>query len=130
MSNKTWYSDTRLVEDLFKKLIQTGYLINIGIYAANCVGKERIEKDEELQRIQRVFRSTLLTQENLSMVSGIQDNSSRKRPCSSSNTGPRKAKKIHTKRLSGKIIAKKTTHQKRKLDSNIRKGCAHTRLRK
>lgn len=110
-------------------MIQAAYVINIGIYAANCVGNERIRKDEELQRIQRVFRSTLLSQENLSMISGIQQNSSRKRPSSSTNTGPAKAKKNQTIRLSGREIAIKSTNKKRQIDSKIRKGSSHTRLR-
>ena len=118
-----------MTQDLFKKLIQAGYLINIGIYAVNSVGQERKRKDEEIIRIQKVFRSTLVASENLSIQSGVQENSSRKRPSSSPNPGlsDENVKKNQKKRLTGTGIARKSTNRKRQLDSLVRKGCSHKR---
>jgi len=130
------FSDERRANECFKKVIQASHHINHAVYAVNSVGLERKRKESELTRIRRVYRSTLLVGENMSIISGLEK---RKRPNHSPDSGPdsdddesrlhsssRKTRKI---KLTGIKPAKKTTNRKRELNSRIRKGSSHTRLR-
>ena len=63
------FSVERRANDLFKKLIQVSHCINIAIYAVNSVGRERQRTETELNRYRRVYRSTMLVGETLSMIS-------------------------------------------------------------
>ena len=58
------------VSETFSKLLEAGYVINIAQYSTNCASLEGHKDKEHEQRTLQIIRSTLLSDTNVSIMSG------------------------------------------------------------